>query len=152
MNNLNFDEAMARIHGATQTRTQIELAEILGIRQSSISDAKRRNSIPDGWLIALYDKYRINPDWIRAGTGPVTLSDAGEPLDGLTVPTQKRAVVFSSARKESVARTSACHIRGGHCLGSGCMAFGRAIGDAAADYSGICLALPHVQVPGVIVV
>ena len=146
-----FAEAMHRIHEATGTRTQVEIAETLNIRQSSISDAKRRNSIPDSWLIALFDRYRLNPDWVRTGTGHQTLTDAGETLGGFTPPVQKRSVIFSAARKESVARKSACQIRKGEkCLGSECMAFGRAIGDASADYSGMCLALPHVQVSGFI--
>ncbi len=147
-----FAEAMHRIHEATGTRTQVEIAETLNIRQSSISDAKRRNSIPDSWLVALFDRYRLNPDWVRTGTGPQTLTDAGETLGGFTPPVQKRSVIFSAARKESVARKSACQIRKGEkCLGSECMAFGRAIGDASADYFGMCLALPNVQVPGVVV-
>ena len=43
---VNFDEIFERIKIATNTRTQVELAEVLDIRQSSISDAKRRNSVP----------------------------------------------------------------------------------------------------------
>ena len=46
-----FDEALERIKRATGARTQVDLAAILGIRQSSISDAKRRQSIPADWLL-----------------------------------------------------------------------------------------------------
>lgn len=42
---LNF-EIFKRIQAVTRTRTQTALAEILEIRQSSISDAKRRQSVP----------------------------------------------------------------------------------------------------------
>ena len=41
-----FAEIYERIKLATSSRTQVELAEVLDIRQSSISDAKRRNSVP----------------------------------------------------------------------------------------------------------
>ena len=41
-----FAEIYERIKLATNSRTQVELAEVLDIRQSSISDAKRRNSVP----------------------------------------------------------------------------------------------------------
>ena len=124
----NFAEAMQRIHEATRTRTQVEIAETLNIRQSSISDAKRRNSIPDSWLVALFDKYRLNPDWVRAGTGPQTLTDAGGILDSTALPVKKMPVVFSAARKESDARKTVCHLRKGeYCLGAGCAAFGRAV-------------------------
>ncbi len=49
----SFMEVYQRIQFATNTRTQVELANILEIRQSSISDAKRRNSIPSDWYMKL---------------------------------------------------------------------------------------------------
>ncbi len=42
----DFEAQMERIKVATGKRTQIELADFLGIRQSSVSDAKRRGKIP----------------------------------------------------------------------------------------------------------
>lgn len=65
----DFDQIMARVFAATETRTQVELAEFLGIRQSSISDAKRRQAIPDSWLMTILRKRAVNPDWIMTGTG-----------------------------------------------------------------------------------
>ena len=64
-----FDEIMSRIHSITNTRTQVELANFLGIRQSSISDAKKRRSIPPEWLLRLYWKKRANPEWVVIGSG-----------------------------------------------------------------------------------
>ena len=69
----NFDEIFERIKYATHTRTQIELATVLDIRQSSISDAKRRNSIPSDWCMKLFERFGLNPDWIKKGTGPMYL-------------------------------------------------------------------------------
>lgn len=69
----HFDEIFKRIKLATQTRTQIELANVLEIRQSSISDAKRRNSIPADWCMKLFERFGLNPDWIKKGTGPMYL-------------------------------------------------------------------------------
>jgi hypothetical protein len=63
----NFDDIMRRIHKAAGTRTQVQLAEFLGIRQSSISDAKRRRNVPDAWLVTLLRRKRINPDWVLNG-------------------------------------------------------------------------------------
>lgn len=67
----SFDDILERIKKATGARTQVELANILGIRQSSISDAKRRNSVPADWYLKLYRTHGLNPDW---------LSDAIEPM------------------------------------------------------------------------
>lgn len=70
---INFDEIFERIKQATNTRTQVELAEVLDIRQSSISDAKRRNSVPADWYMKLFESFGLNPDWLKKGTGPMFL-------------------------------------------------------------------------------
>lgn len=78
----DFQSAYDRIREATGLRTQGEVATELGIRQSSISDAKRRNSIPDQWLLTLLDKHALNPAWVRSGKGPryVTGCDGQPPI------------------------------------------------------------------------
>ncbi len=70
-----FDEAFERIKKATGMRTQVEIAKLLDIRQSSISDAKRRQSIPDSWLIKLYQIYNLNPSWLLHGELPQFLGE-----------------------------------------------------------------------------
>lgn len=73
-----FDAALERIREITGKRTQVELAAVLNIRQSSISDAKRRRSIPAEWLVRLLRQYGTNPDWILTGLGACSL----RPADG----------------------------------------------------------------------
>jgi len=70
---VNFDEIFERIKLATNTRTQVELADVLDIRQSSISDAKRRNSVPADWFMKLFEQFGLNPDWLKKGNGPMYL-------------------------------------------------------------------------------
>lgn len=70
-----FDTAMERIRATTGLRTQVELAAALDIRQSSISDARRRDSIPDSWLVKLLLDYGLSPLWIESGQGAVYLKD-----------------------------------------------------------------------------
>lgn len=65
-----FEGAMSRIKEVTGAHTQVQLAEVLEVRQSSISDAKRRASIPDGWLVKLLRTHQVMPDWILTGEGP----------------------------------------------------------------------------------
>ena len=64
-----FDAQFQRILEATGCKTQVELADILEVRQSAISDAKRRMTIPSNWLETLHKKQGINPEWIRHGVG-----------------------------------------------------------------------------------
>lgn len=82
----SFESAYGRIKTIANVRTQVELAQVLGIRQSSISDAKRRNAIPSDWLVKLLDGYGVNPTWIRTGEGSMYL----KPADQGTVPTPRR--------------------------------------------------------------
>lgn len=65
----SFEAQYKRVFAVVECKTQAALAEVLGIRQSSISDAKRRKAIPADWLMKLFEKKRINPEWIRYGTG-----------------------------------------------------------------------------------
>lgn len=69
-----FEIIYARILSVTSCATQMELAELLEVSQSSISDAKRRALIPDTWLIILFDKFRLNPDYLRCGTGTMHIN------------------------------------------------------------------------------
>ena len=65
----SFESQYNRVFEAAGCRTQTQLAAVLEVRQSSISDAKRRQSIPPDWLIKLFAKKRVSPEWIRMGTG-----------------------------------------------------------------------------------
>ena len=71
-----FEGAMSRIKEVTGAHTQVQLAEVLEVRQSSISDAKRRASIPDGWLVKLLRTHQVMPDWILTGEGPKFAAEA----------------------------------------------------------------------------
>ena len=54
---MGFTEIYERIKLVTNCRTQVELAELLNIRQSSISDAKRRDSVPGDWYMKLFERF-----------------------------------------------------------------------------------------------
>jgi phage repressor protein C with HTH and peptisase S24 domain len=69
-----FEEAMERIKKATGARTQVQLADVLEVRQSSISDAKRRCSVPSDWFLKLYRSHGLNPNWLSDGQEPVYLN------------------------------------------------------------------------------
>ena len=84
-----FDEVFERIKYATDRKTQVALAEVLEIRQSSISDAKRRDSVPADWLITLFEKFGLNPGWLKHGNGPMYF-----PQEGQAVPKRVPALVL----------------------------------------------------------
>jgi len=71
----NFDTQMERIRLITGTRTQVGLADFLGVRQSLVSDAKRRGKIPSDWLITIMRAKNANPEWILTGKGACRLPE-----------------------------------------------------------------------------
>ena len=77
-NTAAFEEQLKRIHCSAGTRTQVELAAFLDIRQSSVADAKKRQSIPAEWLIKLLQQKGINPEWILSGHGSRYLRPADD--------------------------------------------------------------------------
>lgn len=101
----SFEAAYARIQAATRTRTQTDIANLLGIKQSSISDAKKKNTIPDGWLVTLYRTFGLEPDWLLYGQDPISRSEGNIPLGvretvgGYATP-PTRTLVYAMARTD----------------------------------------------------
>ena len=80
-----FDAAYARICEVCGMKTQTELSAYLGIRQSSISDAKQRMMIPAAWLLTLLTREGVNPAWILTGGGSKFLVPASLPPSASTL-------------------------------------------------------------------
>ena len=87
-----FSIIYERIKLATERKTQAAIADALGIKQSSISDAKNRRTIPDSWVVTLFEKYDVSVSWLLYGTGAMI---TGEFLD-----------VYSTVTEEIVDRMS----------------------------------------------
>ena len=88
----SFEAQYERVLEAADCKTQIELAAVLDVRQSSISDAKRRKSIPAEWRVKLFEKRRVNPDWIRTGLG-------GKILQAVDEAERQRSIVPNSIER-----------------------------------------------------
>ena len=75
----DFEHQMERLMQATATRTQVDLADFLGISQSSVSDARRRGKIPAEWLLTIMRAKGVLPEWILTGNGPCHVNAAQAP-------------------------------------------------------------------------
>lgn len=71
MDTTAFDAFLKRIFEATGIASQNELASVLKINRSAITQARKKNAIPDKWILKLFRLYGLNPDWIETGIGPV---------------------------------------------------------------------------------
>jgi phage repressor protein C with HTH and peptisase S24 domain len=65
-----FESFLQRVFQATGVTSQTELASVLKINRSAITQARKKNSIPDKWILQLYKTYGLNPDWVETGSGP----------------------------------------------------------------------------------
>lgn len=65
----NESVQLDRIFEVTGCKTQVELANLLGIRQSSVSEVLKRGKVPPRWLIKLRS-LGVNIDWVTTGSGP----------------------------------------------------------------------------------
>ena len=104
-NSMEFQSILGRLAeglGLDPNRfTQIQIAEQLEIRQSSISDAKRRKSIPAEWFLKALEKGGLDPEWIRTGEGPKFRLLADSPLGPLTVTELKKRIADENKRELS---------------------------------------------------
>jgi phage repressor protein C with HTH and peptisase S24 domain len=65
-----FDIFFERVARATGLRTLSDLADLLGVNRSAVTQARKKGSIPATWLLHLYRLKGLNPDWLEGGPGP----------------------------------------------------------------------------------
>lgn len=70
MPDTKFESFLQRVFEATGITSQSELALVLKINRSAITQARKKNSIPDKWILQLYKTFGLNPDWVETGSGP----------------------------------------------------------------------------------
>ena len=76
MTSTKFDVTLKRIFEATGIISQTGLASALGINRSAITQARKKDAIPDKWILQLYRIYGLNPDWVDTGSGPTFLKSS----------------------------------------------------------------------------
>jgi len=84
MTETQFDAFLKRIYDATGISSQTELATALGINRSAITQARKKNSIPDKWILQLYRSHGLSPDWTEKGIGPTFQREADSSEDIFT--------------------------------------------------------------------
>jgi len=100
-----FNESLSRLAiglGLDSGRiTQVQIAQKLGIRQSSISDAKRRGTIPADWFLKALEIGGIDPEWIRTGNTPKYRVLSDTPNGALTTIELQKRIAAENKRELS---------------------------------------------------
>ena len=91
---MNFDVFIKRVFEALKISSQNELATLLGINRAGITQAKNKGTVPDKWILELYRKYGLNPDWIETGKGKMFITQR----DGSRIVPEYRSVPYVKAR------------------------------------------------------
>jgi len=65
----NFHSFYQRLTNEGFVTSQRELASLLGVKSSAISQAKKRNVIPRTWITEISEKMNLTPKWIKTGIG-----------------------------------------------------------------------------------
>lgn len=70
MQKIRFDTFFKRLRDATTITSQANLAKVLSVSRSAITQAKRNDSIPQKWIFELSRTHNLNPAWLEKGTWP----------------------------------------------------------------------------------
>jgi len=91
---MKYDIFIRRAFEALQISSQNKLAIILGINRAGITQAKKKGTVPEKWILELYRKYGINPDWIETGKGKMVIAER----DGSAIVPKYKSAPYVKAR------------------------------------------------------
>ncbi len=66
---IHFEEFIQKAKKITGCATQMELAKILEVNRSAITQAKNRDSVPEKWLFVIAKKFALIPNWFDDNSG-----------------------------------------------------------------------------------
>ena len=98
-----FDAILGRMKAATKTTSDTALAKILNLRQSSISGAKERQSIPPAWAVQIAQDYGVSLDWLMFGKGEAkreATQERPEPAQAPPVRAETVATIYNDMGQE----------------------------------------------------
>ena len=78
---LTFDDFFRRAAQAAELDTQQDLASLLGVNRSAVTQAKKRNAVPESWIMKLSRDLGLNPAWLESGMGTIRLGESSGPVE-----------------------------------------------------------------------
>lgn len=83
-----FEAQFERLKKASGADTDTAFASFLGLRQGSISGAKKKRQVPHAWFFQVAEKTGVSANWLFWGRGPMQISDAIDQDDESTAKTE----------------------------------------------------------------
>lgn len=69
MKSSQFESFLQRVFRTTDITTQTELASVLQINRSAITQARKKDTVPARWILQLFRIFGLNPLWLESGAG-----------------------------------------------------------------------------------
>ncbi len=96
-----FEGFIKRVYEATEIDSQLQLASVIGVNRSAITQARKKNSVPESWILRLYKTYGLNPEWLESGSGKVFLNAMDDHSEFSSVPKVKARLCAGGGSFES---------------------------------------------------
>lgn len=98
-----------RLSDLFRVHSQEQLAGLLGVGASRLSEAIKKGELPRAWLLSLYIEYSLSPWWVLSGRAPVRLDSTTFPSfslhsEGASPVDRLRALFNVSSDKDLAAR------------------------------------------------
>lgn len=68
-----FDIFYKRVSEAVGVTNLSQLAELLRVNRSAVTQARKKGSVPATWLLHLFKQLGLNPSWLEGEPGPAVL-------------------------------------------------------------------------------
>lgn len=81
-----FDGFFARASRTAGFSSQADLAAMLGVHRSAVTQAKKKNAVPKAWVLAISRRFGVDPDWLEFGTGAARREATADPEAYVAVP------------------------------------------------------------------
>ncbi len=84
----NAEEILERLLSAAGLRRDAQLAALLGVSPQAISQARKKNRVPESWLVRMASRYRLPVDWLLYGDASLdNPAHGGRPASGTAIRT-----------------------------------------------------------------
>lgn len=80
MKGATSEEILLRMAEATGSKRETNLAAWLGVTPQSVSNAKKKGSIPPAWVMDVALKTAVSLDWLYFGEGQMQRGESASPL------------------------------------------------------------------------
>ncbi len=97
----------------------MDMARVLGVNRSAVTQAKNRDAVPQKWVLALSRQFALSPDWLEFGKEPPGLPVSAPASADLSAAGTPFRAEKTLARNDSGLMVMVPQVRARLCAGGG---------------------------------